>query len=95
MLYKSGIQKYERYKLPVSFCFQIITKCSIVVGQNHPVHRMNRTSGHNLITLALPMKFFYYLSIEMVLQNYLVILKISLLEGSIAEELTFKFPFVT
>lgn len=41
------------------------------------------------------MQFFYYLSIEMVFLNYLVILKISVLDDSLTEKLTFKFPFVT
>lgn len=40
------------------------------------------------------MQFFYYLSIEMVFLNYLVILKISLLEDCLTEKPTFKFPFV-
>lgn len=75
--------------------FQIITECSIVVGQNHPVHTMNKRTGYNLITLDLPMQFFYYLSIEMVFLNYLLILKISVLEDSLTEKPTFKFPFVT
>lgn len=59
--------------------FQIITKYSIVVRQNPAVHRMQRRTGHNLIPLNLPMQFFLYLSIEIVLLNYLAILKMSLL----------------
>lgn len=64
-----------------SFCCSFLSnykRFSIVVGQNSSVHRMKRTTGSNLITLDLSMQFFYYMSVELVFLNFVVILKFSL-----------------